>query len=124
MQLAQGWSVEIERGPDWIFAHLRRDPDTPGEATELADSLWDLLQCHLGRRMVVEMNDVPHCSNYLLDQLARLSRRVHEAGGVLRLCGVPPQVQESIQAAQLDRLLSSYETREAAVMGHRPRQPR
>ena len=78
MQLAQGWSVNVDRGPDWLFAHLRREEGAVGEATELAENLWGLLQCHLSHRMVVELNDVPRATSYLLGQLvpARMSYSV------------------------------------------------
>ncbi len=124
MQLAQGWSVNVDRGPDWLFAHLRWEQDVADEPTELAENLWDLLQCHLGRRMVVDLSDGPRVSSYMLGQLVLLNKRMHKAGGVLRICGVPQSVRESIRAARLERLFPCYESCEAAVMGDRPRQPR
>lgn len=124
MQVAQGWSVGIERGPDWLFVNLHREDEEAGEPTALAESLWDLLQCHLGHRMVIELNDIPLVSSGLLGQLVQLSKQINDQRGVLRLCGVSANGEQGIRAARLERLLPCYEDRAAAVKGSRPGQPR
>ncbi len=124
MQLAPGWSLNVDRGPDWIFVRLHCDDALAHDATELAEQLWELLQCHLSHRMVVEMDELPRVTSNLLGQLVLLAKRVHGAGGMLRLCGVSPGGEASIRAARLDRLFPHYGNRADAVMGQRPRQPR
>ena len=123
MQLAQGWSVGVDRGPDWLFVTLQSD-GTQSEPTELGENLWALLQCHLGNRMVLELHQVPQVNSPLLGQLVALSQRIQDGRGVLRVCGVNEQGQQAIRAAQLERLLPCYDDRASAVMGQRPRQPR
>lgn len=124
MQLAPGWSLDVDRGPDWIFVRLHCDDALAHDATELAEQLWELLQCHLSHRMVVEMDELPRLTSNLLGQLVMLAKRIHGTGGMLRLCGVSPSGEASIQAARLDRLFPHYGNRADAVMGQRPRQPR
>ena len=124
MQLATGWTVGIERGPDWLFVQLKCDEHSAGEPAELAENLWELLQCHMGHRMVVELAEVDHVTSALLGQLVLLSKRLHKEGGLLRLCGVNEQGEQSIRAARLERLFPCYGDRGAAVRGERPRQPR
>ena len=124
MQLAQGWTVNVDRGPDWLFVDLNCDEEAAAEPTGLAENLWELLQCHLGHRMVVELHSVPEVSDQLLEQLVMLSKRIDGARGMLRLCGVSASGEESIRAARLDQMFPCYADRTAAVMGNRPRQPR
>jgi len=124
MHLAQGWSVNVDRGPDWLFVNLQCSDDAAREPVDLAENLWHLLQCHFGQRMVIEMDDVPRINSALLAELALLGRRISGKGGMLRLSGVSDAGQRSIRAAQLDRLFPCYPDRTAAVMGERPRQPR
>ena len=124
MQLAQGWSVAVERGPDWLFVTLQCDNPSQAEPTHLAENLWELGQCHLVNRIVLDLHELPQLSSALLGELALLGQRMHNAKGVLRLCGVPASGEESIRAAALDRLFPCYSDRAAAVRGERPRQPR
>lgn len=123
MQLAPGWSVDVDRGPDWLFVRLNVE-DESQKQPELAESLWALLQCHLTYRVVVELDRLPQLSSFLLGQLVLLSKRVQADGGLMRLSGVSRAGQDSLRAARLERVLPSFADRETAVMGHRPRQPR
>ena len=124
MQLAQGWSVAVDRGPDWLFVtlHCEDRPDT--EPTDLAENLWELGQCHLVNRIVLDLHELPLLSSALLEQLTRLGKRMHNAQGVLRLCGMPEGGEEAIRSAKAARLFPCYPDRDAAVRGERPRQPR
>lgn len=124
MQLAQGWSVAVDRGPDWLFVTLQCNDPSQTEPTDLAENLWELGQCHLVNRIVLDLHELPTLSSDLLGQLALLGKRMHGTQGVLRLCGVPASGEESIRAATLDRLFPCYSDRGAAVRGERPRQPR
>ena len=124
MQLAQGWSVSVERGPDWLFVTLRCNEHPLGEPTDLAENLWELGQCHLVNRIVLDLHELPGLNSALLGQLALLGKRMHAAHGILRLCAVPESGEQSIRAAKLDRLFPCYADRGAAVRGERPWQPR
>ena len=98
MQLAQGWSVDVDRGPDWLFITLRCDDPSHTEPTDLAENLWELAQCHLVNRMVIDLQEMPLLSSALLGQFTQLGKRMHSAQGVLRLCGVPVGGEQSIKA--------------------------
>ena len=124
MQLAQGWSVAVDRGPDWLFVTLQCNDPARSEPTELAENLWELGQCHLVNRIVLDLHQLPVLSSALLGQLALLSKRMHNTQGVLRLCGVPASGEELIRTATMERLFPCYADRDSAVRGERPRQPR
>ena len=126
MQLAQGWSVAVERGPDWLFITLHCDEPSQSQAepADLAENLWELGQCHLVNRIVLDLHELPRLDSVTLEEVARLSTRLHNAKGVLRLCGVDEEGEDAIRAAKLERLFPCYADRSAAVRGERPRQPR
>ena len=124
MQVASGWSVRVDRGPDWLFVHLQCDDALASEPTELAENLWELLKCHRGNRMVIDLGGVDHVTSALLGELVLLNKRVHQVEGLLRLCDVNEDGQASMRAARLDRIFPCYADCDAAVRGDRPPQPR
>lgn len=123
-QLTDGWQVDVERGPDWLFVKLHPDQFPGGQPSDVADRMWALLQCHLLRRLVVELDDVPLLSSHLIGQLLLLQKRVHANGGLMRVCGVSPAGKESLRALRLREHFADFSCREEAVMGYRPLQPR
>ncbi len=124
LELAPGWKVETDRGPDWLFVRLHGPDHGNSEGTDLADCLWTLLQQQLVRRMVVEMDDLPVVRSATLGQLVVLYKRIHDRGGIMRLCGLSDAGQRAVQASRLDNYFPSYRNREEAVMGYRPKKPR
>ena len=83
-QLASDWTIDIDRGPDWIFVRLHGPAEGAAEENELAESLWSVMRQHMVHRIVIEMDDVPMLHSYLLGQLIMLHKRVSVEGGVMR----------------------------------------
>ena len=124
VDLAQGWTTEVDRGPDWIFIRLHGPADGEAEGTQLAEMLWDLTQCHMVQRVVLELDEVTLLRSYLVGQLVLLHKRITTHGGVLRLSGLSPANEQVLYAARLNERLPNYHSRSDAVHGHRPMQPR
>ena len=82
------------------------------------------MQCHFAKRIVIELDDVPFLSSFLIGQLMLLKKRVAKDDGLLRLCGLNDAGRASLRIARLSDLLEDFDNREAAVMGYRPAQPR
>jgi hypothetical protein len=125
IQLAPGWELDVDRGPDWLFVRVRC-PDLPmDDLPPLADAIWRLMTQHFCYRLVLELNEVRLLHSRLLGQLVLLHKRLanHE-GGMLRVCGLSPQNRSVLEMSRLERRFPNYENREQAVMGHRPAQPR
>lgn len=123
-ELAPGWLAAVERGPDWLFVRLQRPDLMAVDTPQLADALWDLLQRHFMNRMVLELDDIEYLYSDVVAQLVKLHKRLRNADGVLRICGLSPSNQEVLQSSGLDGRLPNYGDREEAVMGYRPAQPR
>jgi len=124
VELARGWLADIERGPDWLFVRLQKPEFEADGAPPLADSLWELLQQHFVRRLVVEMDQVEWLPSYLVGQLVLLHRRVCQEGGVMRLCGLTPANREVLRSLRLENRFPYFADRDEAVLGYPPLQPR
>jgi anti-anti-sigma regulatory factor len=124
LELAPQWAVEIDRGPDWLFIRLRPPGDTQVGEFPLAETIWQRLDQAFCHRVVLELYEVPHLRSWLIGELVKLHKRVVATGGMMRLCGLSPQGEESLRACRLADRFPAYRNRTEAVMGHRPLQPR
>ncbi len=115
--LANGWSADVERGPNWLLVRLHAPCEGTPECPALADGLWSLLQEHLVHRLVLEMDEVNPLHNEVLDQLLCLHERLSTEGGMLRICGLSEENRRLLQARQLDARLPAYNNRREAVLG-------
>ena len=122
IELASGWALDVDRGPDWIFISIRGS-DQPSGFLPLAENAWKAMEQHFVNRVVVELHDAPFLYSQVLGELVRLQKRVTSSGGLLRLCGLSDDAFESLQVTQLHGILPCFHDRGDAVMG-RPRQPR
>jgi len=120
---APQWTTDVERGPDWLFLRLHAPPKAAGD-DGLADKVWQTMQQHLTKRVVLEMDDLKLLHSRLIGQLMLLHKRICTNGGTLRVCGLSDASQAALRATRLDSQLPCYRDRTEAVMGNRPAQPR
>ena len=59
---------------------------------------------HRGVHLLLDLGSVEFLSSAMLDTLCRFYRRIHAAGGQLRLCGMKPSIAEVFRTTNLDRL--------------------
>jgi anti-anti-sigma factor len=123
LQTAAGWGLDVDRGPDWVFVRIH-PPDGFEEAPSLAETVWAVLEQSFTYRLVLELNDLPRLHSALIGQLVLLSKRIHNRGGLLRLCGMSEENRQVLRLCRLASCLPDYESRGDAVMGHRPNRPR
>ncbi len=124
LDLVPEWTMDVERGPEWLFVRLHGPDNGEAEGTELANRVWAALEQHFTYRLVLELDDVSLLRSYLLGQLVMLNKRIHSHGGMLRLSGLSDVNLEALKACRLDHSFSRYATREHAVMTHSPAKPR
>lgn len=128
-ELAPGWEMDVERGPDCLVVRLGKadlEPEEGGleEGVALAEQLWNLLQQHFVCRLVLEMDQVPFLSSHLIGQLVLLHKRLYNEGGFLRLCGISEGGRQALAVSRLSACFPDYRDRYEAVGGFRPSQPR
>ena len=119
MEVAPGWSVDVSRGPDWLFIRLHGSDAHWHDASGLAVSVWEMLQQHLAHRLVLELEDLRFLPSSLLGELVKLNKRVQSNGGIMRLSGLSQSNLDTLRLTRLDRCFPVYRTREDAVMGNR-----
>jgi len=124
VDLTPGWTLEMDRGPDWLF--IRPVPASPDVAAEvdLAEAIWERMDQQFLNRVVVEMDEVPLLRSWLIGQLVILHKRIVSRGGLVRLAGMSDDNQRVLEMVHLDDRFPQYADRGAAIMGHRPTQPR
>lgn len=123
-ELAPSWAFEVERGPDWLFVKVNSPDNGDAEGVPLAQMLWDLMQQHFSRRIVLEMDDLRILRSYVIGQLVQLHKRVCHAGGLMRVTGLSEENYRALVACRLHDRFPRYASRSEAVMGQRPKQPR
>lgn len=124
LDLAPGWTSEVARGPDWLFVKLHGPDNGAPRNVELADSVWKLMQQHLLRRVVIELDDLELLRSDLLGQLLNLHDRISSSGGLLRLSGVSDAAKQVLRITRVDAKLPVYANRDEAIYGERPAKPR
>jgi anti-anti-sigma factor len=118
-ELTNGWSADVDRGPDWLMVRLHAPAHRGGDGAGLADDLWSLLRGHLVRRMVLEMDDIDCMRSSLVGQLVSLQERVNQDGGVLRVCGLSDANRQVLRTCRLDSRFPNYHDRREAIMAPR-----
>jgi anti-sigma B factor antagonist len=124
LAVAPEWSVDIDRGPDWLFIRLR--PPRHGDTGEisLAEMIWEKLDQSFCHRVVLEFDDVTFLRSWMVGELVKLHKRLVSQGGMMRICGLSEASAGVLRACRLDDRFPAYRSRTEAIMGHRPQQPR
>ena len=115
VNIADGWLLEVDRGPDWLFVRLHCPPDRPNDAPQLAEGLWTLMEQHLTNRLVLEMDDVTLLHSYLIGQLILLYKRIHGRGGLLRISGLSAHNREVLRLCRMEQSFPLYDSRDEAM---------
>src|SRR6476620_10583027 len=103
---APQWTTDVERGPDWLFLRLHAPPKSADDS--LADTVWQTMQQHFAKRVVLEMDDLKLLPSRLIGQLVLLHKRICTNGGTLRVCGLSDASQAALRATRLDNLVPCY----------------
>lgn len=122
-ELASGCTFGVDRGPDWLFLRPNLPADGGGEM-DLAEAVWETMQQHLVRRVVLELDHLRLLRSWLIGQLTNLHKRVTAQGGTLRISGLSDENQEVLRMCRLEDRFPQYANRANAVMGWRPMKPR
>jgi anti-anti-sigma regulatory factor len=124
LEIAPGWQVDVERGPDWLFIRVHCPHPMTGDEPPLAECLWAAISQHFTYRVVLELDEVDCLHSYLVGQLVLLHKRLATHDGVLRLSGLSDGNQNVLRACRLEDRFPQYHTRSDALHGHKPVKPR
>lgn len=108
-------SIEVERGPDWLFVRVAGKADT-GQA-DLTASVWETIREHGASRVVLELDHVETIDEAFGGAIGEIGTRVRDAGGLIRICGLSePQLSRLRSVAAASRV-PHFDTRSDAVGG-------
>ncbi len=81
----------------------------------LGESIMPLLETSPSVNLVLDFSNVKFLSSAVLGLLIRISRKIYESQGQLKLCGIDPKIQEIFKITRLDRVFEIYPDRYDAV---------
>ena len=117
VHVVDGLELNVDRGPNWLFVRLRSNQDSLVDVPQIADKLWSIASRHFIYRLVLELEELEELPRGIMGELVRLQERLAQCGGALRICGLSPECEETLQSFHLDSALQNHATREEAVMG-------
>lgn len=124
VQIAHGWELSVERGPDWLFVKPLGAPDEAGDEAGLARTVWAMLERNFSNRLVLELDHITYLNSHLVGQLVWLHKRIHSHGGLMRISGLSELNQDILSQCRLAGRFPHFATREEAVMSARTTHPR
>lgn len=88
--------------------------------SEIGRALYELAEKNPAKRIVVNLDGVRYASTEMIAKLVSLNSRIERAGGRLTLCGLQPDVRESMKILKLLSLFDLSDTEEEALGGRDP----
>jgi anti-anti-sigma regulatory factor len=117
IHVVDGLELNVDRGPNWLFVRLRAKNKPLAEVPQIAEKLWSISSRHFIYRLVLELEELDELRSSLMSQLVILQERLAQCGGALRICGLSPECEETLQSCHLDSALPNHASRTEAVMG-------
>lgn len=124
---AEPWTFAVLDSPQCLALRLlpaAAEGSAANGTPPLADRVGQLLQENGLEQLVVEMDDLPTLDSSLLGDLVQLHRRLHAAGGWMRLSGLDARHQRTLRAANLEDRFPRFTRRSPASGEQRPKKPR
>ena len=111
----QGPSIEVERGPDWLFVRVAGGATGPME--DLTTSVWETIREHGASRVVLELDHLDTIDEALGGVIGELGTRVRDAGGLIRICGLSEPKLTRLRRVAAAASVPHFDTRGDAVGG-------
>ena len=108
-------SIEVERGPDWLFVRVAGGAGA-GQG-ELTRSVWEAIREHGASRVVLELDHVDTIDEALGGAIGEIGMRVRDAGGLIRICGLSEPKLSRLRSVAAAAAVPHFDTRSDAVGG-------
>ena len=82
---------------------------------DLREEIGQVVGDQRGIHLLLDLGNVEFLASAMLDILCQFYRRIHAAGGQLRLCGMKPSIAEVFRTTNLDRLFPIHADVEEAL---------
>ena len=120
IEVAEGWSLTVDEGPEWLFFRLSRSESHYAAEPPLSAVVWDQAKSRGRKRLVFELDHGTLLTSYLVGQLVLLHKRAEIEKGVFRVCDLPDHAYETLSLMRMADRFPNYRNREDAVLGHLP----
>lgn len=108
--------IRLEQGVTVVELLDREIPQYDEQAgNEIAQALFSRALQMTPVKMVLDFTRVSYVGSVMLGTLIRLSKRIQETGGALKLCGIPPMLSEMFVITKLDTLFDIHPEQQAAI---------
>jgi len=82
----------------------------------LQDSILPIIESASGRiNLILDFGNVRFLSSAVLGLLIRISKRIYECEGQLKLCNISPKIYEIFKITRLTKTFDIYESIEGAI---------
>ncbi len=81
----------------------------------IQESIWKVLEQAEGINLVLNFCNVKFLSSAVLGLLIRISKKVYENDGQLKLCSINPKIYKIFKITRLTRIFDIYDTIESAT---------
>ena len=81
----------------------------------LEASVIPLLEQTTGIKLVLDFSAVKFLSSAVLGLLVKISKKVYESQGQLKLCGISPPILKIFKITRLDKIFDIYENKAEAA---------
>lgn len=85
------------------------------QISDLEESILPLAGESQGKSLVIDFSNVGFLSSSVLGLLIRLSKRVNETNGQLKLCSLKKQIAEIFRITRLNKIFDIFDDIEAAM---------
>lgn len=90
------------------------------DISALRNSVMSVVEQGQGISLILDFRNVRFLSSAVLGLLIRVSKKVYEQDGLLRLCNIEPKIHEIFRITRLTRIFDIYKDLEAAMEGLGP----
>lgn len=111
-------NLEIEYHGAVIVATLADEKildDT--QIQELEGSFMPLVEQNDAIQLIVDFSNVKFLTSSALGLLIRISKKIYEKGGKLRLCAIDSKIMEVFRITRLDKIFEIFPDQEDALVG-------
>ncbi len=85
------------------------------EITAIEHSIMPLINDADTVKMIINFSNVKFLSSAVLGLLIRISKKIYEKQGQLRLCCIDPKILNVFKITRLDRVFEIYDTQDQAI---------
>ena len=108
--------TQVERLDDAMVVYFH-DSTITGELaiSGLGEELYAIVGRPDCQKLVLDFSNVEFLSSVMLGKLIRINQKMKEKGGILRLCGVCPNIRLIFKYTHLDTIFDIRDTQPDAV---------